>query len=100
MSSAKEIYRTENYTKNYTDSLFTINYSFLSFFFFQLKLLRFEYMATPVGKKWKIFVLGVVTVKLHVVEFQDVRIKGFNLRRKRRVGSYLCILFQIQKLGK
>lgn len=57
-------------------------------------------MATPVGKKWKIFVLGVVTVKLHEVEFQDVRIKGFNLRRKRRVGSYLCILFQIQKLGK
>lgn len=57
-------------------------------------------MATPVGKKWKIFVLGVVTVKLHVVEFQDVRIKGFNLRRKRRVGSYLCILFQIEKLGK
>lgn len=57
-------------------------------------------MATPVGKKWKIFVLGVVTVKLHVVEFQDVRIKDFNLRRKRRVGSYLCILFQIQKLGK
>lgn len=57
-------------------------------------------MATPVGKKWKIFVLGVVTVKLHVVEFQDVRIKGFNLRRKRRVGSYLCLLFQIQKLGK
>ena len=57
-------------------------------------------MATLVGKKWKIFVLGVVTVKLHVVEFQDVRIKGFNLRRKRRVGSYLCILFQVQKLGK
>ena len=34
VSSAKEIYRTENYTKNYTDSLFTINYSFLFFFFF------------------------------------------------------------------
>jgi len=63
-------------------------------------MLRFEYMATPVDRKWKIFVLGVVTVKLHVVEFQDVRIKGFNLRRKRRVGSYLCILFQVQKLGK
>ena len=31
VSSAKEIYDTENYTKNYTDFLFTINYSFLFF---------------------------------------------------------------------